>query len=103
MADPISGSTEVNQFDYVVWFRDTTCDPDDQDYEWPACFLILSRSVDAAKNWGDHLARRYSEARRTEVYLWSECRPHDPSLSVALGRLPVVIDGVNASDDEIGW
>ena len=59
-------------FWYIAWFRDTTQQPDDQDYETCACILIDAESAELAQSWGDVLSRRFSEDMQTEVFLWSE-------------------------------
>jgi hypothetical protein len=56
-------------FEYVAWFRNTAFAPDDQDYEWPACFTIQGQSPESALEWGDRLARSYA-TRASEIFLW---------------------------------
>jgi hypothetical protein len=84
-------------FEYVVWFRDESLPPDDQDFEWPACFLVEALSDTAAQKWGDHLAGSYA-TRTAQVFLWS--RVDAPSGSTGL---PIVREGELASDSYIGW
>ncbi|HUR81381.1 MAG TPA: hypothetical protein VM733_11480 [Thermoanaerobaculia bacterium] len=84
-------------FLYTAWFRDLTAMPDDEDAEWPACFVIDAPRSIAALEWGDQLARDFSARRGTEVFQWSTVEAEaDPSL-------PVVKYGQAASDEEIGW
>jgi len=61
----------LKRFVCTAWFRDTRTAPDDQDHEWPACYLIEGATPEAALQWGDHLARAFSSRRVTEVYLRS--------------------------------
>jgi hypothetical protein len=84
-------------FDYVAWFRDPALPPEDQDYEWPACFIIDAQSPETAHEWGDRLARSYAPRAR-QVFRWSRVEPSkgDP-------RLPTVAVGEEASDQKIGW
>jgi hypothetical protein len=35
-------------FVYTVWFRDTSAQPDDQDYELLACIVIEADSIEVA-------------------------------------------------------
>ena len=89
---------------YVVWFRDETAEPADQDYEWPAVIGIDASSATAAKEWGDHLAKRARSAER--VFLGSEVhRPDDERYreNVEWPSVPVIKDGAEASDASLGW
>lgn len=89
------------QFAYVAWFIDLNLPPDDQDYEWPACFIVEAVSADEALRWGNHLSMDYSK-RTFQPFLRSEAM----DLNVAEGDWssePVVPTGYEATDDEIGW
>ena len=92
----------TKRYVYTAWFRDTRMPPDDQDYEWPACFLIEAATADEALSWGDRLARGFSERRVTEVYLSSHVEDESEA-DGDLSKLPVVRVGYEASDMEIGW
>lgn len=88
-------------FLYVAWFRDVRMSPDDQDYEWPACFVIECSTGEEALAWGDRLAASFSRRRGYEHFLHSTIElaaAHDN-----LAALPVVPVGYDASDTEIGW
>jgi hypothetical protein len=87
---------------YTAWFRDTRMAPSDQDYEWPACFLIEAATPHAALSWGDRLARGFSQRRITEVYLKSSVED-ESDVQWDLSTLPVIQVGYEASDEEIGW
>jgi hypothetical protein len=92
----------MNRFVYTAWFRNTKVEPDDQDFEWPACFIIEAGSPDMALSWGDRLAKRFAERRATELYLRSTVEDE----SVAKGdvsMLTVVQFGIDATDVQIGW
>ena len=84
-------------FQYVAWFRDPALPQDDEDYEWPACFLVDGESSDAARAWGDRLAREYAP-RANQLFLWSRVEP--PSRDASQ---PIVVVGEEASDRKIGW
>jgi hypothetical protein len=87
---------------YRGWFRDLSTTPDDQDYEWPACFVIVATSAEEALHWGDHLSKSFSKRRGTEVFLWGAVE----DVTVAEGdisSLPVVPAGYEATDSDIGW
>lgn len=55
------------KFIYTVWFRDPSLLSDDQDYEWPASFIVDAPSVVHATTWGDHLASKYAKARGQQL------------------------------------
>jgi hypothetical protein len=88
------------RFVYTVWFRDRTLPSDDQDHEWPACFIIDATTTALAQAWGDHLAKDYAMQREDEEFLSSSVVADDSS-DTAL--LPVVAYGEVASDAKIGW
>ncbi len=84
-------------FEYVAWFRNPAFPSDDQDYEWPACFLVEAESAAAAQEWGDRLARSYA-ARASEMFLSSRVEPSkgDP-------WRPTMEVGDEDGDRRIGW
>jgi hypothetical protein len=84
---------------YTAWFRDELALPEDEDFEWPACFVVEAEGADAAQRWGDHLSSSFSLRRGTEKFLWSDVEPSPQGLQ----GLPAVRDGVEATDAEIGW
>jgi hypothetical protein len=85
---------------YVVWFRDSSRPPDDQDYEWVACMLIAAGSEALAQTWGDHLSALYCQ-RHPELQL---LRSHtEPEPSERSGYVPSISYGELAGDDVIGW
>ncbi|HEV7919540.1 MAG TPA: hypothetical protein VGR02_01990 [Thermoanaerobaculia bacterium] len=89
----------MGRFLYTAWFRDLTAEPDDEDREWPACFIVEASDGAQAQAWGDQLAQAFSARRRTEQYLESQIEPSaDEDAS-----LPIVSVGCLADDSEIGW
>ena len=85
-------------YNYVVWFRDHTVQPDDEDYEWPASFLVTAADDLEAQAWGDHLATNYSRREGCDLlrsYL-------DPDTWTA-GAVPHITVGEDAPDEVIGW
>jgi hypothetical protein len=96
----------VSQFEYSAWFRDECLPADQQDHEWIAVFLIEAESKALAKNWGDHLASSFSARRSSETFLSSEIRDADQCYLESLPSnkaLPLVRNGIEASDSDIGW
>lgn len=87
------------EYQYVACFRDRTAQPDDQDYEWPACFVVDAADARAAQEWGDWLAAGYSRRHEGCEFLRSYLDA-DPW---AYGRVPRVTVGEDAPDDVIGW
>lgn len=89
----------MQRFCYVAWFRDLKLAPDDQDYEWPACFYIHAPDAGAALQWGDVLARKRAAACPDEDFLRSYI---DPTASGS-AELPQVTYGQDAPRELIGW
>jgi hypothetical protein len=87
---------------YIVWFRDPNLSPDDQDYEWPACFIIDAPCVDQAASWGDHLASKYARSRGQQM-LSSSVELLEIATLPGKEELPEITYGLEATDDEIGW
>jgi hypothetical protein len=90
--------SELSRFLYTAWFQDALARPGDEDFEWPACFLVAAASTDAAQRWGDHLSGSFSRRRESEKFLRSSVE-----IAPANTDLPVVADGYEATDGEIGW
>jgi hypothetical protein len=82
---------------YSVWFRDAAAEPDDQDREWVACIEIEGETSEAARDWGDTLARRRSHGT-TDTFLNSKAEPYGGA-----DQLPFVRVGEDAEDGHIGW
>jgi hypothetical protein len=87
-------------FEYAAWFRDSMFEPDDEDYEWPAVFIVVAPTAMLAQEWGDALAKSFSERREDQQYLWSSVEIADDQTARGL---PNVAYGEVASDDFIGW
>jgi hypothetical protein len=82
---------------YTAWLRDLSAQPDDQNYEFPACLLIDAETAEAAQAWGDHLAQKRC-ARGDLYFLWSEAE-----LTNVPPDLPLILDGQDVPDAVIGW
>lgn len=92
----------MTAFMYYAWFQDQRLPPDDQDHEWPACFIVEADSADEALAWGDHLAKSYST--RTSEYVFLRSGVEDAGTAGGdLASLPVVVAGYEATDSDIGW
>ena len=89
----------IRDFQYVAWFRSHTLKPDDQDYEWCACFVVVAEDENAAGQWGDQLARDYSGRSGTEEFL----RSHFDSHPWKLGEVARVTLFEKVPDEVIGW
>ena len=42
----------IAEFEYVVWFQDPSVTRDDEDFEWPALFVVSAVSAGQARYWG---------------------------------------------------
>lgn len=87
---------------YTAWLRDDSLPEDDPEFEWPACFVITGRSAESACEWGDHLARRYSLTHGLVMARSNIVAEADSALPGVAG-LPVILEGKDATDEEIGW
>ncbi len=92
----------MTKYIYTAWFRNTALPADDPDYEWPACFVIDGSTESSATGWGDRLSRRYA-LERGYHFLRSVTESLEHSILPGTSLLPVVRQGHDASDDEIGW
>lgn len=90
------------KFVYTVWFRDPRLPADDQDQEWPACFIVEAATAPEASSWGDRIASAYS-AQRGQQMLSSSAEAFETADVPGKQALPVIQYGHAASDDEIGW
>lgn len=90
------------KFVYTVWFRDPRLPTDDQDHEWPACFVVEAASVAEAATWGDRIASTYS-VHSGQQMLSSSVESFENTELLGKQELPVVPYGHEPSEDEIGW
>ena len=60
----VFGGASAMKFVYTVWFCDPNLLSDEQDYEWPDCFIVDAPSVDQAATWGNQLASEYDSLHR---------------------------------------
>lgn len=95
----------MEQFMYVAWFRTSRVPVDDQDAQWPACFVIRAATASGAQAWGDQLARGMCSRRPDETFLWSRVDARDdPRYSEQnWAQTSEIVFGRWASDEEIGW
>lgn len=91
--------SDTARYLYTAWFRSTLAHAGDADFEWPACFLVVAANAASARRWGDRLSSSFSHRRGTETFLRSSVE----LASSDCDRLPVVKDGDEVSDGEIGW
>ncbi len=89
-------------FIYCAWFRDAALPADDQDHEWPACFIIEASDGEVALRWGNHLAVAYARRSGTLSFFKGEVQDHCVSEG-DLSGLPIIPEGYEPSDSEIGW
>jgi hypothetical protein len=90
-------------FVYTAWFRDPDADPGDQDYEWPACIRVNADTAEAARRWGDILAKGRSQRPPSAIFLRSTAEEDTAGPTGSPYDLPTVSDGENATDVQIGW
>jgi hypothetical protein len=92
---------------YTAWFRNLLMEPDDQDFEWVAIFVIVANTADAAHAWGDHLAKSCSSRNPDELFLCSDVKALDDPIWSGVTKswheCPLVHFGHEAADEEIGW
>jgi hypothetical protein len=111
---PVADLRHPTRYAYTVWFQNPSLNRDEEDHEWVAVFVVEAMTKEAAHSWGDHLARSYSgrnpeEARfrSSEVTtlddpIWSRHKkPWDAA--ICWDECPVVVDGREATAEEIGW
>lgn len=85
-----------------MWFRDSRLQPDDQDHQWPACFIIDALTAGDAASWGDQLSQDY--VWRTGLQRLSSSAESAETADVAgLNQLPIIPFGHYATDAELGW
>ena len=90
---------------YVAWFQSLVALPDEEDREWVAVLSISARTAERAKLWGDHLAVKRASRNGEDIFIRSEVHePSDPMYErTHRDELPSVVDGVEATDSDIGW
>jgi hypothetical protein len=87
---------------YTVWLRELSLPEDDPDFEWPACFLIDGASETSAQQWGDGLSQKHAQLNNQTV-VRSTVEELGTTALPGLDSLPLVREGEESTDDEIGW
>ena len=87
---------------YTVWLRELSLEEDDPDYEWPACFLIDGVNEQSAQDWGDWLSQRHADCNNQHV-VSSTVEALETCTLPGVAELPLIREGEDATDDEIGW
>lgn len=90
------------KFIYTVWFRNLKLPTDDQDHEWPACFVVDASGAPDAATWGDRLSSGYA-TRSGQQFLSSSVEVLEGAELPGKEGLPVIPYGYHATDEEIGW
>ena len=90
------------KFIYTVWLSDLSLPDDDPERDWPACIIIDGATAQSSKEWGDHLAETYASSHE-QCFLSSAVEPVEDSNTPRLDTPPVVAEGEEATDAEIGW
>lgn len=89
------------KFWYTAWVRDNRLPSDDQDFEWPLCFIIEGQTEISAREWGDLVARKYAYDTKEE-FVSSTIVPADAELSpVEIAAERVFIAGSDVSTDDL--
>lgn len=89
----------MSDYQYVAWFRDHAMRPNDEDAEWPACFVIVATDGPAAQAWGDRLAIDYSRRHWGCEFL----RSYLDTGRWEKGQVPRVAVGEDPQDEVMGW
>lgn len=92
----------MDTFLYTAWFRDPHAKETNQDYEWPACFIIEAKTYEDAHSWEDFLSLIRETRLPSAVFLTSYIEKSDQSEVIDL-NVPFVTYGERVSDDKIGW
>jgi hypothetical protein len=87
---------------YTVWLRELSLGEDDPDFEWPACFLIDGASERSAQAWGDWLSQRHARSNNQQV-VRSTVEAKETCALPGIDGLPLIREGEDATDEEIGW
>lgn len=90
----------MNRFLYVSWFRDPQFEMDDQDYEWPASFLIIAKGPELALDWGNRLSVDYSNRTKQQFF---RSYIDETYVQTIDDEIPVIEYGDNPTDNVIGW
>ncbi len=87
---------------YTAWFRDDILPENDPDLEWPACFVIEGECAESIQGWGDSIAFEYAK-KKEQTFLKSVIESVDISTLLGIELLPVLKEGTQPEDEEIGW
>lgn len=82
----------------VVWFRDPALPDDDEDKEWPACFVVTAPTEERAIAWAAEVSADFARRSALErIRVSVDVAPWPP------GSTPRVRADSPVSDEDIGW
>ena len=87
---------------FTSFFKEPRFKEGDPDAEWIACFIIDGESMEKCKAWGDLLAENYAN-RSSQIFYNSYVETLDEYSPSQIKMMPVIQEGKNATDPEIGW
>jgi hypothetical protein len=91
------------EFIFTALLRDNDFQPEDQDFEFPVCFIIKAGSKAQALSWGNDVTSEHClcnpahELINTVVEATNSYPPH------VLAKLPKITYGSMPSEEHIGW
>ncbi len=91
------------EFVFTALIQDDDLDPQDLDYEFPACFIVEAQSTEMALSWGNNLVMVHCLNNATHKVINTVVEPIHNYSEHALTSLPKVYYGVPVSDEVIGW
>lgn len=91
------------EFIFTALLRDNDLQPEDQDFEFPACFIVEAESKAKALSWGNDITLEHclSNPKHELINTVVESSKNYPAH--VLEELPKIEFGFMPSENQIGW
>ncbi len=91
------------EFIFTALLRDNNLQPEDQDFEFPASFIVEAESKTKALSWGNDVTLEHCLNNSTHEPLNTVIESANNYPSHALEKLPKIKCGFMPSEEQIGW
>jgi len=90
-------------FVFAALLKDNDLQPEDQDFEFPACFIIEAENKSKALSWGNDVTVEHCLSNPSHELINTVVESPNNYPSHVLEKLPRIKYGFMPSEEYIGW
>ena len=87
----------------MALLMDRELEPEDQDFEFPVCFVIEAESKAKALSWGNDVTLEHCLSNQSHELINTLVESPNNYSAHVLDELPRIKYGVVPSDEQVGW